>query len=87
MWLASQQGSFMLLGPNESRQLASKLCEAGALYLEAPVLGSQPGGGRTVPMTATLGFASAACAVTWGSHGVAPRRSHLPASPVWKLLC
>lgn len=38
----------MISGPNESRQLSSKLCEAGALYLEAPVLGSQPGGGRMV---------------------------------------
>ena len=43
----------MLPGPNESRQLSSKLCEAGALYLEAPVLGSQPGGGpyATSPST------------------------------------
>ena len=38
----------MPVGPNESRQLSSKLSEAGALYLEAPVLGSQPGGARMV---------------------------------------
>ena len=43
-----QSSLFMLSGPNESRQLSFKLHEAGALYLEAPVLGSQPGGGRTV---------------------------------------